>query len=719
LYARDLVGKLASEMSLRREQVQNTVSLLDGGNTVPFVARYRKELTGSLDEEQLRNLLDRLTYLRKLGERQDAVVASIQEQGKLTPELETAILDAETLQAVEDLYLPYKPKRRTRATIAAEHGLQPLAELIAKQTVTRETLDSLAAAYLSKDVPDANAAWQGARDIVAEWVADDARSRDVARRETLQRGTIGAALVNADKDPKKVFQTYYQFSGSVKGIRPYQTLALNRGESEEALRVRIEAPDEDIVAHLMRIFPANRKSPLAEQLQLAVADAYKRLIAPAIEREVRRLLTEQADQHAIGVFATNLRGLLLQPPLKGRVVLGIDPGFRTGCKVAVVDETGKVLDTVTIYPHAPQNERRNALQTLEYLVRTHHADLIAIGNGTASRETEELVATLIRQDVPTQYLMVNEAGAAVYSASPLARAELPDLDVSMRGAVSIARRALDPLAELVKIEPRSIGVGLYQHDVDQKELDSKLTEVVESVVNGVGVNVNTASPALLQYVAGLGPKLAERIVEKRDQSGAFRDRFEVRQVKGMGDKTFEQAAGFLRIPDGENLLDNTGVHPESYPVVERLLKAVKLSLNDPNLAKQVRDLRRTMDVPALAAQLNVGVPTLHDILDDLTRPGRDPRSELDAPLLRSDVLKMEDLMPGMTLKGTVRNVVDFGAFVDIGVKQDGLVHISEMADFRVRDPYEVVSVGDVIDVRVLSVDAERGRIALSMRGNYD
>lgn len=466
----------------------------------------------------------------------------------------------------------------------------------------------------------------------------------------------------------------------------------------------------------MRVYPPNRKSALAEQLQLAVADAYKRLIAPAIEREVRRVLTEQADQHAIGVFATNMRGLLQQPPLKGHVVLGIDPGFRTGCKVAVVDQTGKVLETATIYPHAPQNERRDSLRVLEYLVRTHHADLIAIGNGTASRETEELVATLIRQDVPAHYLMVSEAGASVYSASPLARAELPDLDVSMRGAVSIARRAIDPLAELVKIEPRSIGVGLYQHDVDQKELDSKLTEVVESVVNRVGVNVNTASPALLQYVAGLGPKLAERIVERRDSGGAFRSRFEVRQVKGMGDKTFEQAAGFLRIPDGENLLDNTGVHPESYPVVERLLKQLKLSLSNPDLARQVRDLRASLDVPTLAQQLNVGVPTLQDILDDLTRPGRDPRSELDPPLLRSDVLKMEDLRPGMTLKGTVRNVVDFGAFVDIGVKQDGLVHISEMADHRVRDPYEVVSVGDVIDVRVVSVDPERGRIALSMRG---
>ncbi|MCD4685668.1 MAG: helix-hairpin-helix domain-containing protein, partial [Anaerolineae bacterium] len=453
----------------------------------------------------------------------------------------------------------------------------------------------------------------------------------------------------------------------------------------------------------------------ADHLSTAVQDAYKRLIAPAIEREVRRELTDKADDHAITVFATNLRGLLQQPPLKERVVLGIDPGFRTGSKVAVVDVTGKVLATKTIYPHPPQKQRNEALQTLSALVRQHSVDVIAIGNGTASRETEELVAALLREDIDAQYLIVNEAGASVYSASPLARAELPELDVSMRGAVSIARRVLDPLAELVKIDPRSIGVGLYQHDVDQKALEIKLGDVIESVVNRVGVNVNTASPAVLQHVAGLGPKLAERIVELRDQQGAFVSRAAVKKVKGMGAKTFEQAAGFLRVPDGATLLDNTGVHPESYKVVRALLKELGLPLDDPDLPHKVREQRAHVNAPALAEQLGVGVPTLNDILDDLTRPGRDPRSELDPPLLRSDVLKMEDLQPGMTLSGTVRNVVDFGAFVDIGVKQDGLVHISEMADHRVDDPYAVVSVGDVIEVTVLNVDLDRGRIGLSMR----
>jgi uncharacterized protein len=712
---RDLIGKLAGEMKLRREQVQSTVNLLDEGNTVPFVARYRKEATGSLDEEQLRNLLDRLTYLRKLAERQDVVIASITEQGKLTPELEEAIFQAETLQAVEDLYLPFKPKRRTRAMIAQERGLGPLADQIMAQDVIRESLANIAQPFLTDDVPTVEDAYQGARDIVAERVADDARTRDVARRLTQQRGTITVRLGDASKDPKSIYQTYYEFSAAVRSIRPYQVLAINRGEREDVLKLKIDAPDDDVIGHMMRLYPSNRRSPFAQQLDLAIEDAYKRLVAPAIEREVRHDLTEHADEHAISVFATNLQGLLIQPPLKNHVVLGIDPGFRTGSKVAVVDATGKVLDTVTIYPHPPQNERIQALHTLTELIRRHGVDLIAIGNGTASRETEELVAALIRDYAPAKYLIVNEAGASVYSASPLARAELPELDVSMRGAVSIARRVLDPLAELVKIDPRSIGVGLYQHDVDQKALTTELDEVIESVVNRVGVNVNTASPALLQHVAGLGPKLAERIVELRDAQGPFRSRLEVRQVKGMGDKTFEQAAGFLRIPDADNLLDNTGVHPESYTVVGRLLKRLNLSLSDPSLAQNVRQQRAALNVPALAKELNVGEPTLKDILDDLTRPGRDPRSELPAPVLRSDVLKMEDLQPGMKLMGTVRNVVDFGAFVDIGVKQDGLVHVSEMADYRVSSPYEVLSVGDVIEVTVLNVDIERGRIGLSMR----
>ncbi|HML24178.1 MAG TPA: Tex family protein [Aggregatilinea sp.] len=712
---RDIAGKLAAELSLRRDQVDRTIHLFDEGNTIPFVARYRKEMTGSLDEEQLRSLMDRLMYLRKLGERQDAVIASITEQGKLTPDLQNAIEAAETLQAVEDLYLPYKPKRRTRAMIAQERGLAPLADLILAQAPGRESAERIAAPFVNADVPTPEDALQGARDIVAERVADDAAARDVVRRLTQQRGSLNVQVADAGKDEKGVYKTYYEFSGGLRSLRPHQVLAINRGESEGALKVRLDAPGEQIAEQLQRQFPAHPHSPLADQLRLAVGDAYKRLIAPAIERELRRDLTEQADRHAIGVFATNLVGLLLQPPLKDHVVLGIDPGFRTGSKAAVVDATGKVLATATIYPHPPQNERVKALHTLVDLIRAHGVDLIAIGNGTASRETEELVAALIREYEPVKYLIVNEAGASVYSASPLARAELPDMDVSMRGAVSIARRALDPLAELVKIDPRSIGVGLYQHDVDQKALEGKLSEVIETVVNRVGVNANTASPALLQHVAGLGPKLAERIVEARDADGPFRSRLAIRRVKGMGDKTFEQAAGFLRIPDGETLLDNTGVHPESYPVVKRLLQQLDLSLDDPGFTERLLRLRPSLDLPALARSLEVGEPTLADILNDLTRPGRDPRSELPAPILRSDVLKMEDLKPGMKLKGTVRNVVDFGAFVDIGVKQDGLVHISELSEFRVRDPYEIVSVGDVVDVTVKSVDPERGRIALSMR----
>ncbi|MBN2304560.1 MAG: RNA-binding transcriptional accessory protein [Anaerolineae bacterium] len=714
---RDIVGKLAAELTLRRDQVQRTVTLLDEGNTIPFVARYRKEITGSLDEEKLRALLDRLTYLRKLAERQDAVIASITEQEKLTPELEAAILEADTLQAVEDLYLPYKPKRRTRAMIARERGLEPLADRILAQPETHESLDAAAQPFLSDDVPTAEDAFQGARDIVAEIMADDARARDLARQQTRRQGRITARLADADKDPKQVYRTYYEFEAALRALRPHQVLALNRGEREEALKVKLDAPGEDITAGLLRFYPPKRRSPFADQLRLAAADAYKRLVAPAIERELRRELSDTADGHAIGVFATNLRALLLQPPLKGYTVLGIDPGFRTGCKVAVVDATGKVLDTATIYPHGPQNRRNESLHTLAGLVQQHGANLIAIGNGTASRETEELVAALLRDyDYDAaQYLMVNEAGASVYSASPLARAELPDMDVTIRGAVSIARRVLDPLAELVKIDPRSIGVGLYQHDVDQKALGAKLDEVIESVVNRVGVNANTASPALLQHVAGLGPKLAERVVALRDAEGAFPSRLAVKQVKGMGDKTFEQAAGFLRIPDGDNPLDNTGVHPESYPVVERLLQRLGLALSDPDLDAHIRQQRAGLDVPALAAALDVGVPTLQDILDDLSRPGRDPRSELDPPVLRSDVLKMEDLQPGMILTGTVRNVVDFGAFVDIGVKQDGLVHISEMADTYVNNPYDILDVGDVIEVTVLQVDLDRGRISLSMR----
>ncbi len=718
---KDLLGRLSKHLNLKRSQVERTVDLFDQDNAVPFIARYRKEVTGGLDEEVLAEFRERLDALRRLDARQKTVIKTIEEQGKLTPELEEAIEEAETLQVVEDLYLPYKPKRRTRAQVARERGLEPLAELIVGQAIFDVALEEVAAPYLSEDVPTPEDAWQGARDIVAEMVSEDARGREVARRLTWDYGELEASLADAEQDPKRTYELYYEFRGRLGRLRPHQVLAINRGEAEGALRVKVRVEAEEIVAALREIYPSDRRSPLAHDLLVAVWDAYERLIGPAIEREVRRDLTRWADEHAINVFATNLRNLLLMPPIKGATVLGIDPGYRTGCKLAVVDATGKVLDVGAIYPHPPQEERRESLDVLHELVAAYEIDLIAIGNGTASRETEELVATLIGEGAGAsgetlRYLIVNEAGASVYSASPLARAELPDLDVSLRGAVSIARRVQDPLAELVKIDPQSIGVGMYQHDVDQKALGGALAWVTESVVNAVGVDVNTASPALLQYIAGLGPKLAERIVAHRDTRGSFGAREAIKKVKGMGAKTFEQAAGFLRIPEGENLLDRTGVHPESYGAVGRLMEWLGLALDDPHLAEKLGQAQAAHDIEGLAAEVGVGGPTLADILAELQRPGRDPRDDVPPPILREDVLHMEDLKPGMRLLGTVRNVVDFGAFVDIGVKEDGLVHVSKMADYRVESPYEVVGVGDVVEVTVINVDVERGRIGLSMRG---
>jgi uncharacterized protein len=712
----DIITAIAGELSLARAQVAATVALFDEGNTIPFVARYRKEVTGGLDEEQLRQVEARLDYLRRLAERKGTVLRSIDEQGKLTPELAAAIGAATTLQAVEDLYLPYKPKRRTRATIARERGLEPLADLLLEQKDTRP-LEVLAAGFLSDEVPDAEVALAGARDILAERAAEDAAVRGEARTLALAKthAVCQVAGEEAEVDPGGKYRLYYDVALPLAEIQPHQWLAIQRGEADGALKVRLDLPDDDILDIVELCFLRGPRTPIRDQVQAALADGYKRLLAPSLDRDLRATHAEQADDHGIQVFSANLRKLLLQPPLRGRVVMGIDPGYRTGCKVAVVDPTGKVLGTQTIFPHQPQKRWDESKKVLTAAIEAAGVGVVAIGNGTASRETEQLAAELIADRPSVQYAIVSEAGASVYSASRLAREELPDLDVSMRGAVSIARRLQDPLAELVKIDPRSIGVGLYQHDVDQKRLSAALDAVVESVVNYVGVDVNTASPALLGYVAGLSKGVAANVVAHRDEHGPFQKRSDLKQVRGLGPKAYQQAAGFLRVPESANPLDNTPIHPESYPVVRRLLELAGTRLKARDLLGRVQAVREELGLSGLAELLEVGGPTLADILDGLARPGRDPRDDLPPPVLRQDVLKMEDLREGMRLKGTVRNVVDFGAFVDIGVKQDGLVHVSKMADRYVRNPFEVVGVGDVVEVMVISVDLERGRIGLSMR----
>ena len=708
----DYASKIASQLNVRQVQVSAAIELLDGGNTLPFIARYRKEATGGLDEEQLLLLSEELSRLRGLDERRQTVLKTIQDQGKLTPELQARILAAETLTALEDLYQPYKPKRRTRASIAREHGLEPLANLILEQPHTGQSLQELAEPFLSEEVPTVEDAWRGGRDIVAETISEHADVRGLTREKALQWGVLTSEKITDAEDERGVYTLYYEFEMRVDKLRPHQVLAIGRGEAEKILRVKVGVPERDWRIAVERHFHIDPKSALAGQLDEAILDAASRLFLPAIERDVRRALTERAEAHAIGVFGENLRALLAQPPLPGRVVMGIDPGFRTGCKVAVVDPTGKALDTATIYPHDPQKKWDEALKKLVSFVESYGVTLISIGNGTASRESELLVVELTRQREVVKYLIVNEAGASVYSASPLARAELPDLDVSLRGAVSIARRVQDPLAELVKIDPKSIGVGMYQHDVDQKQLAKTLEGVVSSVVNQVGVDLNTASPALLTYVSGVGPKLAERIVEHRDQHGPFPNRTALLGVSGLGPKVFEQAAGFLRIRDGDNPLDASAIHPESYQAAEAVLEMAGLSLEshprDRKTALEV--LSQRIPLEKLAVKLNIGLPTLEDIFEQLLRPGRDPRQELPAPILRSDVLKMEDLAVGMRLKGTVRNVVDFGAFVDIGVKQDGLLHRSQI-------PNGIdLKVGYVIEVAILKVEIERGRISLGWIG---
>ncbi len=713
---------IAEELNIRAVQVANTVELLDEGNTVPFIARYRKERTGKLDEEQIRAIEERIQYMRMLEDRKSTILNSIAEQGKLTPELEKKIRSTLKLQELEDLYLPYRPKKRTRATIAKEKGLEPLAEQMLRQTETSGDILAIAAAYVDpeKEVNTPEEALAGARDIVAEVISDDADVRKAIREKTRLTGI----LVSKAKDPElqSDYEMYYDFSEAVSKIPPHRILAINRGEREKVLRVSIDVPEEAMLTEIRSRYLTNPKSVFAEQIEMALADSYKRLIAPSIEREIRAELTEKSDEHAIGIFAANLKNLLLQPPVKGRIIMGIDPGFRTGCKVAVIDETGKYLEGDTIFPHPPQNQVFPSKETLRRMIDRHGVQIIAIGNGTASRETEALVANLIKDIKATQperdlsYIIVNEAGASVYSASKIAKEEFPDLEASMRGNISIARRLLDPLAELVKIEPKHIGVGLYQHDVNQKSLDSALTNVVESAVNAVGVDLNTASASLLRYVSGLTSRTATNIVKYRDTHGKFHSREELQKVPGVGEVAFQQAAGFLRIPDGENPLDNTGIHPESYEATFKLLKLFGVE----NDQKAWRDLKKRIQrenhkLEDLAEKIGVGVPTLEDILNDLEKPGRDPRDEMPKPLFKSDVLNLEDLKVGMVLKGTVRNVVDFGAFVDIGLKRDGLVHVSEMADRFVKNPLDIVSVGDVVDVKVIEVDPERGRVKLSMK----
>jgi uncharacterized protein len=704
---RNYEARIADTLKIQPKQVAATLALLDEGNTIPFIARYRKEATHNLDEAQIRHIDEQVGKMRRMDERRDSILASIEEQGKLTDELRNAIENADSMTLLEDLYQPYKRKHRTRASVAREAGLEPLAQAILRQE-DATTPEKRAKHFLNESITRVEDALAGARDIVAEIMSDNPDVRGQLREKALKWAKLESIGADVESDKRGVYTLYYDFQQSIPRLRPHQILALNRGESEKILRIKIDIAERDWQDILERFYRGRPHSLWYEQLGLAKEDAAKRLLVPAIERDVRRHLTEQAEQHAIQVFADNLRGLLSQPPLVEQVVLGVDPAYRTGCKLAIVDTSGKVLATDTIYPHAPQKQYQPALEKLKSIIADYNITLIAIGNGTASRETEALIAEVIQDYETVQYLIVNEAGASVYSASELARDELPDMDVSLRGAVSIARRAQDPLAELVKIEPRSIGVGLYQHDLQQTELSQTLHGVVESVVNMVGVDVNTASPALLQYVAGIGQKVAQNIVAQRDSAGRYTTRKALKDVKGLGAKAFEQAAGFLRVRDGDDAFDNTTIHPESYAIAKKVMAKASISL-DMEQSKRwqaLRDLRQKEDVRTMAEQLGVGVPTLQDILEQLTHPGRDPREDIPAPILRRDVMSMEDLQVGQVLRGTVRNVVDFGAFIDIGVKQDGLLHISQIPR------YSELQVGDILEVSILSVDIERGRIGL-------
>ncbi|WP_404293390.1 RNA-binding transcriptional accessory protein [Cytobacillus kochii] len=712
---KDIFERIAKEFSLSTKQIDRTIALIEEGNTVPFIARYRKEMTGALNEVQIKDIVERWQYIQNVKQRKQEVLRLIEEQGKLTPELSNQIEKAEKLQEVEDLYRPYKQKRRTKATVAKEKELEPLATwLLSYQN--DDTPEEKATHFLNeeKGVTTVEEALQGARDIIAEMVSDDAQSRKWIREKTYKLGMIESTVKDESIDEKHVYEMYYDYSENVGKIVPHRILALNRGEKEGVLKVSIKVEQEPILQYLNRkwITVSNHINvPFVEE---AIEDGYKRLIQPSIERELRGELTEKGEEQAIKIFSENLKNLLLQPPLKGKVVLAVDPAYRTGCKLAVIDETGKVLKIDVIYPHPPVSKLGVAKDKVLSMLKAYEVKMVAIGNGTASRETEQFIADLLKElNEEIYYLIVNEAGASVYSASDIAREEFPDFQVEERSAVSIGRRLQDPLAELVKIDPKSVGVGQYQHDVSQKRLTESLDFVVETAVNQVGVNVNTASPSLLQHVAGLSKAVATNIVKKREEEGKFTNRKQLKKIPRLGAKTYEQAIGFLRIVDGEEALDRTSIHPETYGEVSKLLKMLKMNSNDLGSAQLIEALSQ-LSIKETAEELNIGELTLKDIIDALMKPGRDPRDELPAPLLKKEVLKLDDLKEGMELQGTVRNVVDFGAFVDIGVKQDGLVHISKLSNRFVKHPLDVVSVGDVVTVWVDSVDQQKGRVALTM-----
>ena len=711
----DIIAKIAEELGIKKSQADAAVKLIDEGNTIPFIARYRKEVTGALNDEVLRNLYDRLNYLRNLEEKKETVLKTIEEQGKLTEELKSQILAAETLVVVEDLYRPYRPKRRTRATIAKEKGLEPLAELILAQNLTTSLLEE-AAKFVNpeKEVASKEDAIAGAKDIIAESISDEADYRIHIRDLTVKKGRITSTA--KDPEAESVYEMYYEFDEPVAKLAGHRILALNRGEAEKILTVKIEAPEEDILQYLEKKVITNDNKETTPVLKEVVTDAYSRLIGPAIEREIRSDLTERAEDGAIKVFGKNLEQLLMQPPIANQVVLGWDPAFRTGCKLAVVDPTGKVLDTAVIYPTAPQNKVEEAKVVLKKLISQYHITLISLGNGTASRESEQIIVDLLKEiPVKVQYIIVNEAGASVYSASKLATEEFPNFDVGQRSATSMARRLQDPLAELVKIDPKSIGVGQYQHDMNQKKLSEALSGVVEDCVNKVGVDLNTASASLLEYISGISKAIAKNIVTYREENGKFVSRSQLLKVAKLGPKAYEQCAGFMRILEGKNPLDATGVHPESYDATKKLLDKLGYTMEDVKERKLDGISKKIADYKQLAEELGIGEITLQDIVKELEKPARDPREDMPKPILRSDVLEMKDLTPGMVLKGTVRNVIDFGAFVDIGVHQDGLVHISEICDRYISHPLEAVSVGDVVDVQVLSVDLKKQRIQLTMK----